>query len=160
MSDVASMNVAEPFVLFQIASTTYAIRSRDVQQMEMIEHVTPVPSTPPYVEGVVFLRGQVIPVLNLRLKFGLPKVPYNLQTRLLVVRHKDRMVGLAVDTCREFVRIPPESFQPPPEAISEFSKRYLQGFAILNQRPVLILDVGAILETPGPSPREQTAHGN
>ncbi|MGQ9600763.1 MAG: chemotaxis protein CheW [Anaerolineae bacterium] len=137
---------SEPHVLFQLGDTSYSIRSRFVQQMEMIEHVTPVPNAPPFVEGVVLSRGRVIPAINLRLRFGFEKIPYDLRTRLIIVHTDGRTVGLIVDTAREFVTIPAEAIQPPPETISGLSGRFLEGVATLGNRLVLILDVNAILD--------------
>ena len=71
-----TQNDAEPFILFELAGTTYGVRSRFVQQIEMIEHVTPVPNAPPAVEGVVLARGQVIPALNLRARFGFERIAF------------------------------------------------------------------------------------
>lgn len=136
----------EPFILFELAGTTYAVRSRHVQQMDMVEHITPVPNAPPFVEGVVFSRGQVLPAINLRARFGFPKIPYDLRTRLVVVNHQERLVGLIVDSCREFAALPTDAIRPPPEAISGLSGRYLEGIAKQGERLILILDVGAVLE--------------
>src|ERR671917_2593191 len=111
-------NDAEPFILFELAGTTYGVRSRFVQQVEMIEHITPVPNAPPAVEGVVLARGQVIPALSLRARFGFPKIPHDLRARLVVVGNAGRTIGLIVDTAREFVRIPAGAIEPPPEAIT------------------------------------------
>jgi purine-binding chemotaxis protein CheW len=140
-----SQNVAEPFILFELAGTTYGLRSRVVQQMEMIEHITPVPNAPIFVEGVVFSRGQVVPVVNMRLRFGFERRPTDLKTRLVVVAHHGRIVGLLVDAAREFVAISAHSVQPPPEAIVGLSGKYLHGIATLGERLVLILDVDEVL---------------
>ena len=72
----------------------------------MIEQVTPVPNAPDYLEGVVLSRGQIVPVLNLRARFGFEKAPLDLATRLLVLQCGERWVGLLVDSAREFVKIP------------------------------------------------------
>ena len=72
----------------------------------MVEHVTPVPNAPPFVDGVVFSRGQVVPAVNLRARFGFERAEYDLRTRLLVVQHGGRSVGLVVDAAREFVSHP------------------------------------------------------
>ncbi len=137
---------ADTFILFDLAGTTYGIRSRYVQQMEMLEHVTPVPNAPPFVEGVVFSRGQVIPAVSLRARFGLEKAPYDLRTRLIVVQVGSRVVGLIVDSAREFLSIPEEAIQPPPEAISDTSGRFLEGIAMLGSRMVLVLNVEALVD--------------
>ena len=84
-------NRSEPFILFELAGTTYGISSRAVQQVELVEHITPVPNAPPAVEGVIFSRGQVIPAINLRVRFGFEKAPHDLRTRLIVINAKSRL---------------------------------------------------------------------
>jgi purine-binding chemotaxis protein CheW len=107
----------------------------------MVEHVTPVPNAAPSVEGVVFSHGQVIPALNLRVRFGFESAPYDLRTRMVVVDVEGRTVGLIVDTAREFVSIPEGAVKPPPEAIVGLSGRYVEGVASLGDRIVLVLDL-------------------
>jgi len=145
---------SETHVLFQLGETTYSIRSRFVQQMEMVEHITPVPNAPPFVEGVVLSRGKVIPAINLRVRFGLEKRPYDLRTRLIIVHSNDRTAGLIVDLAREFITIPPDAIQPPPDTIYGFSGRFLEGIATLGDRLVLILDVDAVLSLGDVIPQE------
>lgn len=138
-------NGSETFVVFELAGTTYGVRSRLVQQMEMIEHITPVPNAPPAVEGVVFSRGRVIPAVNLRVRFGFEKIPVELRTRLIVINISDRTVGLIVDSAREFISIPPAAIQPPNEAISGLSGKYLEGIATLGNRIILILNLNEVI---------------
>jgi len=140
---------AEPFILFELAGATYAVRSAEVQQLEMVGDITPVPNAPPFVDGVVSVRGQVIPVVNLRARFGFPRVPFDLRSRLLVVRRDGRTVGFAVDSAREFARIAPGAVQPPPEGISGLNGRYLEGLAHLGERLVLILDMTDLFSPDG-----------
>ncbi len=136
---------SEPFILFELAETTYGIPTSVVQQMEMVEHITPVPNTPIFVEGVVFSRGQVIPAINLRVRFGFKKVDYNIRSRLIVVKTSSRTVGLIADTAREFVSINSDIVQLPPEGISGLSGRYLKGIAMLGERMVILLNVEELL---------------
>ena len=98
----------------------------------------------------------MVPALNLRRRFGFEKVANDLRTRLVVVAHDGRSVGLLVDAAREFVTIPAAAIQPPPEALSGLSGKYLQGIARLGDRLVLILDVDEVLnftenQIPAPS---------
>ena len=139
-------NDAEPFILFELAGTTYGVRSRFVQQMEMIEHITPVPNAPPAVEGVVLARGQVIPALSLRARFGFPKIPHDLRARLVVVGNAGRTIGLIADTAREFVRIPAAAIEPPPEAITGLSGKYLEGIATIDGRMILVLNLEEVID--------------
>ena len=146
------------FILFDLAGTTYAVPSQDVQHMEMVENVTPVPNAPPFLEGVVFSRGQVIPAVNLRSRFGFPRQEHTSRSRLMVVQTGERRVGLIVDAAREFRNIPPEAIRPPNEAISGLSGNYLSAIAIVNERLILILDIKEVLNLDAalPEPRLMT----
>jgi purine-binding chemotaxis protein CheW len=135
------------YILFGVAGTSYAIRSDQVLHMEMVEHVTPVPNAPPYVEGVVFSRGQVVPVINLRARFGFDRAGLDLRTRLLVVQDEGRRLGLLADDAREFISIADAAIQPPNEAIGGLSGNYVEGIATLGERIVLILSVRDVVET-------------
>ena len=136
----------EPFILFEVAGTTYGVRSRFVQQIEMIEDVAAVPNAHPAVEGVALVRGQVIPALNLRTRFGFDKIGRDLRSRLVVINSGTRVVGLIVDTAREFIKIPPESIEPLPEALTGLSGEYLEGIATINGRMILVLNLDAVLD--------------
>ena len=137
----------ETYILFTVAGTTYAARSHQVLHIEMVEHVTPVPNAPGFVEGVVFSRGQVVPVINLRARFGFERAPIDLRTRLLVVQNEGRRVGLMVDDAREFIAIAEGLIQPPNEAIGGLSGNYLDGVATLGDRVVLVLNIREVVET-------------
>ena len=137
-------NANETFILCELAGTPYGVRSRFVQQLEMVEHVTPVPNAAPAVEGVVFSRGQAIPALNLRVRFGFERAPFDLRTRLVVVDVEGRSIGLIVDTAREFVAIPTASIEPPPDAVAGLAGDYLEGIASLGDRIVLVLDLAEV----------------
>ena len=136
----------EPFILFELSGTTYGVRSRFVQQIEMIEDVASVPNAHPAVEGVVLVRGQVIPALNLRTRFGFDRIDRDLRSRLVVINTGSRVVGMIVDTSREFIKISTESIEPPPEALTVLSGKYLEGVATVNERLILILNLDAVLD--------------
>jgi len=140
-----SERATDPFILFELAGATYAVRSRDVHQLEMVEHITPVPNAVHCLEGVVLSRGQVIPAVNLRVRFGFDRAQHDLRTRLIVVNVGERKVGLIVDMAREFVRIPADAIQPPPETITGLSGKYLEGIVMIGERPVLVLNLEGVL---------------
>ena len=91
---------ADTFVVFTVAGTSYALPSRDVQHMEMIENVTRVPNAPPHVDGVVFSRGQVVPAVNLRARFGWLSAP-----RSTVLQPGPIHGGLTADPAAELERL-------------------------------------------------------
>jgi purine-binding chemotaxis protein CheW len=135
-----------PYILFSVAGTTYAVKSDLVRHMEMIEQVTSVPNAPGFVEGVVYSRGQVVPVLNLRVRFGFERVARDLRARLLVVDVGGRLLGLLADDAREFVSIPETSIRPPSEAIGGLTGNYIDGVATLGDRIVLILNLDHVVD--------------
>lgn len=113
--------------------------------MEMLEQITPVPNARHFMDGVVFSRGQVIPAVNLRVRFGFAREPHTLRTRLLVVQSGERAVGLIVDSASEFRTISEKTIQPPDAAVNGSSGKFLSGIANLNDRLVLILDLQSTL---------------
>ena len=149
----------DTYILFEIAGTTYGVTSQSVQQMEMIEHITPLPNAPPFVEGVVFSRGQVIPALSLRSRFGFERAPHTPRTRLIVTNHKNRVVGLIVDSAREFMSISADAIQPPPDSIDGLSANYLKGVVTPGDRIVLVLDLDELLNNGAPREAAVQAKG-
>jgi len=145
MSDTGTLGIGS-YILVTVAGTTYALRSGEVRHMEMIEDITRVPNAPSFVDGVVFSRGQVVPVVNLRARFGFERASHDLRTRLIVVQSAARLVGLVVDSAREFVNIPPDAVQPPHEALAGMSGRYVEGIASIGGRLILVLDLSRVLD--------------
>ena len=138
--------MTESYILFTIAGTAYALRTRDVAHVEMVEQITGVPNAAHFVEGVVFSRGQVVPALNLRARFGFQRIPHDLRTRLLVAQCDGRSVGLIVDSAREFMALPSSAVQPPNQALAGISGQYVEGIANLDDRLILILSLPAVLD--------------
>ena len=146
MSDGAS----DHFILFVVAGTTYALPSQDVAHVEMVEQITRVPNAPAFVDGVVFSRGQVVPAVNLRARFGFERVPTDVKTRLLVVQAQGRSIGLLADECREFLLIPPSTVHPPGEALVGIGAQYITGIATINNRMIVVLKLDELLNTQQP----------
>jgi len=135
----------DTFILFELAGGVYAVPSSSIQHIEMLEHVTPVPNAHRAIDGVVFSRGQVIPALNLRSRFGFPRQEKTLQTRVVFAQIENRTVGLIVDSAREFKKISTESIRPIEKALTGIAGNYLKGLATVNKKLVLILDLEAVL---------------
>jgi chemotaxis signal transduction protein len=142
---------ARTYILFSVAGTTYAAPSRQVRHIEMIDEVTSVPNTPPHIEGVVFSRGRVVPVVNLRVRFGFDRSERDIRTRLLVVDVDGRLVGLMADEAREFATIPESAVQPPTAALSAVSGNYIEGIATIGDRMILVLDVSSVIDAAPPA---------
>jgi purine-binding chemotaxis protein CheW len=138
------------YILFSVAGTTYAIPSEQVAHVEMVDQITRVPNAPPFVDGVVFSRGQVVPAVNMRARFGFERIDRDLRTRLLVVQVGGRAVGLLVDGCREFLTIPAGAIQAPGEGMTLIGSRYIRGIATLENRLIVSLDLDTLLSTVEP----------
>ncbi len=156
---MTSTEASAKFILFSVAGTDYALRSRDVLHVEMVGQVTPVPNAAPFVDGIVFSRGSVVPVVNLRARFGFERAPIDVRTRLLVVGGGDRRVGLLADGAREFVTIPAEAILPPHETMTGVSGRYLEGVATIGQRLILVLDVAEVIAFAPEGPPQPSSAG-
>jgi purine-binding chemotaxis protein CheW len=152
------MNAAETYILFELAGSAYGVRSMEVLHIDLLEHITPVPNTSAAVDGVVFSRGQVIPALNLRARFGFPRVPHTPRTRLLFLKHGQRTVALIVDSAREFRSIPADAIRPIEETLTGVNGNYVRGVATVGDRLVLLIEVGAVLQLDlEPTPASATA---
>ena len=146
MSDSSS----DHYILFSVAGTAYALPSQQVAHVEMVEQVTRVPNAAAFVDGVVFSRGQVVPAVNMRARFGFERADRDLRTRLLVVQAGGRSVGLLVDGCREFLTIPGTAVQPPGDGLAGVGTQYISGIATLGDRLIVILNLGALLDSADP----------
>ena len=136
----------DAYVLCDVAGTAYAIDTREVEQLEMVGALTAVPNAPPFVDGVTSSRGKVIPVVNLRARFGFPRIAADARARIVVTRMDGRIVGLLVDSAREFARIPADAVQRAPDAL-DAAAPYLRGVAHLGERLALVLDIASLLRT-------------
>jgi purine-binding chemotaxis protein CheW len=136
---------ADNYILFTVAGTAYALPSQDVAHVEMVEQITRVPNAPSFVDGVVFSRGQVVPAINMRARFGFERAPLDMSSRLLVVHRAGRSVGLLVDSCREFMMVPQAAIHPPGDALSGLSAQYVDGVASVGDRLIVLLGLDRLL---------------
>jgi len=139
------MSSSDYFVIFELAGAAYGIRSTDIHHVAMLEHIAAVPNAASAVDGVVFSRGQVVPAINLRTRFGLPRQEPTARTRLIFLQVRERTVALIVDAAREFRQIAASTIRPINETLVGIAGNYVEGVATVQDRHVLILDLGAVL---------------
>jgi purine-binding chemotaxis protein CheW len=132
-------------VSFRLHEESYAIEITRVKEIILVEGITRVPQMPEYIEGIINLRGNVIPVVDLRKRFGLPCRPLDEQTRIVVCRMGERVVGLIVDSVSQVMKIPRERIQEPPATIAGHAGDYLVGVARIGEGLVLLLDIETVL---------------
>jgi purine-binding chemotaxis protein CheW len=151
---------ADNYILFTVAGTSYALPSQDVAHVEMVDQITRVPNAPSFVDGVVFSRGQVVPALNMRARFGFERAPLDVASRLLVVQSQGRSVGLLVDACREFLNVPESAIHPPGEALSGLSAQYVNGVARIGDRLIVVLGLDRLLGSTDHAVNTPQQHGS
>ncbi|MEO8843464.1 MAG: chemotaxis protein CheW [Kofleriaceae bacterium] len=139
-------------VTFRVGTASYALPADQVLHLESYETATHVPGAPSYVAGLVQVRGRLVPVVDLRARFGLPPVEHSLDHRVVVVQVGTRIAGLLVDSAREVVQIDEASYERPPEIIEEQASGFVRGIATVMQRLFLLVDVPRIIG-------EEVSHG-
>ncbi|GMV52087.1 MAG: chemotaxis protein CheW [Nitrospira sp.] len=133
------------FVICRIGNEEFAVDVLSVQEINRIAEVTRVPKTPPYVEGVINLRGRIIPVLDLRKLFGLTGAKQTTQTRIVVVSVQSRLVGLVVDSVEEVLRVPKSAIEPPPSVGTMVGSEFTQGVGRIEDRLLILVDLNRLL---------------
>lgn len=132
-------------VSFKIGEEEFGVDILQVQEINRMLKITTVPNTPEFIEGVINLRGKVIPVIDLRVKFGMPKKESDGQTRIVVVEIANKTVGFIVDEVSEVLRIPKSITEPPPEMISGINSDYITAVGKLEDRLIILLDLDRTL---------------
>ena len=139
-------------VVFELGDESYAVDISRVQDINRMQEITEIPHAPESVVGVINLRGRVIPVIDLRKRFGLPDAVHTKDTRIVVVHLEGNLIGVIVDAVSQVLRIPADIVEPPSPVLAGVDSRYLRGIAKLDDRLVILLDLDFVL-----SRREQEA---
>jgi purine-binding chemotaxis protein CheW len=132
-------------VLFRVGEADYLLPATDVAQMETFGSATRVPGSAPHVAGLVQIRGRVVPVLDVRARFGLPPVERGLDARVVVVRSGSRLVGLLVDRARDVLQIAEDQFHPPPEVVGLQAAGFVRDVVQVRDRLLMRIDVEKII---------------
>lgn len=133
------------FVVFKVAGCDYMLPAETVLQMESFAGATPVPGTPRFVAGVVQVRGRVIPVVDLRLRFGAEPGPPVLDNRVVVGQHGERVVGLVVDSAREVLKVAAKQLRPAPPILSREAQGFVTAVAQVGPRLVFLVDFAKVI---------------
>ncbi len=142
--DLDSKGVLQ-LVTFRLGNEEYSLDILKVQEIIRQMELTRVPKAPDFVDGVINLRGRVIPVLDLRKRFGLAPDANTSETRIIVVDVNDKTVGFKVDAVSEVLRLPSEKVEPPPSIVTGRESEYIRGVGKMDGRLIILLDVSKIL---------------
>lgn len=131
---------------FRLDNEDYAIAITKIQEIILMKPITRIPQVPDYIEGLINLRGSVIPIVNLRKRFGLPHRDLDDETRTIVVNVHEKTVGCVVDAVTQVIRMDRDLVQPPPLSVLAVNHQYLSGLAKLEDRLLIILDIEKLFE--------------
>ncbi|MEZ6192496.1 MAG: chemotaxis protein CheW [Phycisphaerales bacterium] len=126
-------------VSFEVGEEEYAVPILSVQEINRMMQITRVPQSPPFVEGVINLRGKIIPVIDLRKRFGLTELENSDDVRIIVVEVTNRVIGFTVDRVNEVLRINSNIVEPPPSMVCGLDTEYVQGVGKLDDRLLILL---------------------
>lgn len=144
-SDVASLEETLHIIGFMIGNEEYAVPILNVKEIIRPTEYTRVPAVPNYVLGVFNLRGTVLPLINMRMKFSLPAIKQDNDTRYLIIIQKDAMIGFMIDKLTSAIRVPVSDIEPIPETFNE-NQNLLHGIAKQEDRLITILSVDNLLK--------------
>lgn len=132
-------------VTFSIGEEEFGVDILKVQEIIRTMEITKVPRAPEFVEGVINLRGKVIPIIDLRRRFGLDFKPHDKDTRIIVIEINNIVVGFVVDAVSEVLRIPTNTVEPPPPVVAGVDSDYISGVGKLQDRLLILLDLDKLL---------------
>jgi purine-binding chemotaxis protein CheW len=133
------------FLTFTLGNEAYGLDIKYVTEIIGVQEITEVPELPDYIRGIINLRGKIIPVMDVRLRFKKPFMDYNDRTCIVVVDIKDVAVGLIVDAVSEVISIQDQDIVLPPELNKGFSNRYIKGIGKVGSEVKLLLDCSKLL---------------
>lgn len=137
--------VASEFLTFTLGSEEYAIDILKVQEIRGYEQPTLIANAPPFIKGVINLRGIIVPIVDLRIKFNLGKVEYTPFTVVIILNVAGRVIGVVVDSVSDVISLTPEQIRPSPDFSATFDTKYILGLASLESRMLIVTDIERLM---------------
>jgi purine-binding chemotaxis protein CheW len=155
--------VTSKYLTFVLATEEYAVDILRVQEIKGWNKVTPIPNTPEYICGVINLRGTIVPIIDLRLRFGLERQAYGPMTVVVVLKvisanNKERTMGIVVDAVSDVYDVIETDIKPPPDFGSVISTEFVKGLATVGEKMVIVLDIDRLLNSNELAIIEQAVH--
>lgn len=151
MNGIENNSTTNKYLTFVLATEEYAVDILRVQEIKGWSKVTPIPNTPDYIRGVINLRGTIVPIIDLRLRFSLDRLDYGQMTVVVVVKvvsgSRERIMGIVVDAVSDVYDVAENEIKPPPDFGSVISMEFIRGLATVNEKMVIILDIDRLLNS-------------
>lgn len=136
---------AEQYLTFRLDGLDYGIPITQVQEIRGWTKVTPLPNSPRYIKGVLNLRGTIVPIIDLRLRFNLDEVAYDACTVIVVVNVGGRLAGVVVDAVSDVISLTPEELRTPPEFEGHANRQFVQGLTQVDDKLLVLIDVDKLI---------------
>jgi len=142
---VGTQGELRQFISFSVGDEEYGLELLRVKEVIRVREITWLPKAPSFVKGIINLRGDVIPIIDLRDKFGLEAKEATANTRVIVVEVEGKLMGMIVDSASQVVRIPADQIDPPPPVLGGFSQEFITGVGKMEDKLIILLNSDAIL---------------
>ncbi len=136
------------YLTFRLGAEEYGIDILKVQEIRGYEEPTHIANSPPYIKGVVNLRGTIVPIVDMRMRFACEKVEYNGFTVSIILNVGDRVVGVVVDSVSDVMELPADAVKPAPEMGSVIDAQYITGLGQVGERLMILLDIERLILSP------------
>ncbi|HOW53368.1 MAG TPA: chemotaxis protein CheW [Syntrophorhabdaceae bacterium] len=135
-------------VTFKLGTEEFGVDILKVQEINKMMNITKIPNAPAFIEGVINLRGKIIPIVDLRKRLGFKEQPYDKSTRIIVVELEGLVLGFIVDSVSEVLRIPENTIEPPPSMVAGIESEYIEGVGKLDDRLLILLELKKVFSSP------------
>ncbi|WP_292999760.1 chemotaxis protein CheW [Nevskia sp.] len=139
--------VGSELLTFTLGNEYYGVDILKVQEIRGYDTVTRIPGSPEFIKGVINLRGAIVPVIDLRIKFNLSSVAYNEFTVMIILNIARRIVGIVVDSVSDVTQLGPEQIKPTPEFGSALDTSYITGLGALDERMLILIDIEKLMSS-------------
>ena len=156
-ADSTSQGRLREFLTFTLGAEEYGIDILKVQEIRSYEAVTHIANTPDFIKGVINLRGVIVPIIDMRIKFNMVKVEYNEFTVVIVLNVASRVVGMVVDSMSDVITLSAEQVHPSPDFSSSFDTKYILGLGTVNERMLILVDIERLMSSADMALVEQAA---
>ena len=144
-SSVLAAVAGNEFLTFRLGEEEYGIAILKVQEIRGYDSVTRIANTPPFIKGVINLRGTIVPIVDLRIKFGLASPTYDEFTVVIILNVSNRVVGVVVDSVSDVLTLSPDQIRAAPEFSSSLDTQFVTGLGALEERMLILIDIEALI---------------
>jgi purine-binding chemotaxis protein CheW len=146
-AEILANKTEQEFLTFVLGDETYALDVMTVKEIRGYQAVTKIANSPDFVKGVLNLRGDIVPIIDLRIKFSVGEVTYNDFTIVIMLNIGERVVGIVVDEVSDVIKVAGQDIKPPPEFGAVFDSSYLYGLTTIDQQMIILINIESLISS-------------